>query len=152
MAKSSRRNSGRSGQAGRTLSPSYRPYAVPRLRTRERRYDDVPVVRVLDSSGDVLVFPPDGPLESVRSEDDRVVHRRKASVYYPPSRSLPSRISRPSAYDVLRYVRYANPSRVLMCVKRQVRRQVLFAIRKAGFSGSARKKHWRRTRDSFYGC
>lgn len=44
------------------------------------------------------------------------------------------------------------PYRVRFCVQRKSRREVLFAFRRAGYSGSARKSRWRRTSNSNYGC
>lgn len=44
------------------------------------------------------------------------------------------------------------PSRVRFCVVRKQRREVLFAIRKAGYSGSAPKRSYFRSASSKYGC
>lgn len=44
------------------------------------------------------------------------------------------------------------PDRVLFCMRRKIRREVLFAMNRAGFGGSARKRFWDRTEDSQYGC
>lgn len=44
------------------------------------------------------------------------------------------------------------PSRVRFCVKRKERREVLFALRRAGYSGSARKRRWYRNASSQYRC
>lgn len=44
------------------------------------------------------------------------------------------------------------PSRVMFCVRRKQRREVLFALNRAGYSGSARKSKWRRSITSKYGC
>lgn len=49
-------------------------------------------------------------------------------------------------------LRMANPLRVLFCVRRKMRREVLFALRRAGYSGSARKRHYHRSQESKYGC
>lgn len=46
----------------------------------------------------------------------------------------------------------AFPSRVLFCVRRKQRRETLFAIRRAGYSGSAPKRHYYRKLTSSYGC
>lgn len=47
-----------------------------------------------------------------------------------------------------------NPKRVLFCVKRKIRREVLFAFRKAGRSGSGpgRRGKYRRNGNSLHGC
>jgi len=44
------------------------------------------------------------------------------------------------------------PKRVRFCVARKVRRGVLFALRKAGYSGSGPKKHYRRDAKSQWRC
>lgn len=49
-------------------------------------------------------------------------------------------------------LRFYAPAAVKACEQRKRRREVLFARRKAGFSGSARKLHWRRTSYSSYRC
>lgn len=41
---------------------------------------------------------------------------------------------------------------VAYCARRKVRRQVLFAMRRAGFRGSAPKKHYRRVLSSAWRC
>lgn len=48
----------------------------------------------------------------------------------------------------------ARPSRVMFCVKRKIRKEVLFALRKAGYRGSGpgRRRTYRRTGDSSHGC
>lgn len=55
-------------------------------------------------------------------------------------------------------VRFANPARVLTCVARKVRREVLFALDRAGYRGSgpgSRRpdgRMYRRDASSNYGC
>lgn len=49
-------------------------------------------------------------------------------------------------------LRFSAPSAVKACVRRHERREVLFAQRKAGFSGSAKKRHWLRSSSSNYKC
>lgn len=44
------------------------------------------------------------------------------------------------------------PARVKFCQQRKVRREVLFAMRRAGYSGSAKKRYWRRSQNSQYRC
>lgn len=44
------------------------------------------------------------------------------------------------------------PSRVRFCVQRKERRQVLFALERAGYRGSAPKRHYQRTQESQYRC
>lgn len=69
-----------------------------------------------------------------------------------PSRSLAERLSRPQQFRVLARLQVRVPSRVFFCQQRQVRREVLFAKQRAGYGGSAKKKHWRRTQNSQYRC
>lgn len=54
---------------------------------------------------------------------------------------------RPPMYQL----RMSAPSRSSFCHRRKERRQVLFAIRRAGYSGSA-PGPYRRTQDSQYSC
>lgn len=70
-----------------------------------------------------------GPVFSPR----RVVGPRRGP-YFPPSVSIRA------------------PSRADFCLRRAVRRQVLFAKKRAGYSGSAKKRSWRRTQNSYYRC
>lgn len=69
---------------------------------------------------------------------------------------LMPRKSSPYAKQVLRFLSWLPevhiPSRVAFCVRRKQRREVLFALKRAGYSGSARKGHWRRTAYSKYRC
>lgn len=44
------------------------------------------------------------------------------------------------------------PARVRFCVQRKVRRGVLFAKNRAGYSGSVKKRWVRRTQSSYYRC
>lgn len=47
-----------------------------------------------------------------------------------------------------------NPEKVGMCLKRKLRREVLFAFKLAGYPGSGpgRRKSYRRNADSLHGC
>lgn len=47
-----------------------------------------------------------------------------------------------------------RPERVLFCLKRKVRREVLFAFRRAGYRGSGpgRRRTYRRNGNSLHGC
>lgn len=72
------------------------------------------------------------------------------SLFYPAEQPL----ARPRVGRVFSWLPFLNrmPMRVKFCVQRKVRRQVLFAFRRAGYSGSARKAHWNRSANSNYGC
>lgn len=79
--------------------------------------------------------------------------RRKAlsvSSHVPRPKSTPSVTVR----NVLSSLRMRNPSQVLFCLKRKIRRGVLFALGVGGKSGSApgRRGKYRRTGNSQYGC
>lgn len=60
--------------------------------------------------------------------------------------------------QVFAKLRYLNPRRVISCVKRSIRREVLHAFGKVGYSGSGPgrwnglRRSYRRTADSGYGC
>lgn len=58
----------------------------------------------------------------------------------------------PAQYAAMRLLRMLIPLRVRFCVSRNQRREVLFAKRLAGYSGSARKRHWYRNQNSQYSC
>lgn len=70
-------------------------------------------------------------------------------VVYGPKPSLPLPPSRRTQFLGLNRL-LANP-RVTMCVRRKQRREVLFAMRRAGFSGSA-PGPYRRTNNSSWSC
>ena len=55
-------------------------------------------------------------------------------------------------YSALAILQTLAPSRALHCVRRKLRREVLFALRRAGFSGSAPKREYNRTADSQWRC
>lgn len=62
--------------------------------------------------------------------------------------SLPSRTP-PLAKQPL-FIRV--PTKVGFCLQRKQRREVLFALRRAGFGGSAPKRRYRRTQNSQWRC
>lgn len=74
------------------------------------------------------------------------------------SRNVRFRFSSPFArqYAQLRAIgsMVRLPEKVSFCVKRKVRRAVLFAFRRAGYSGSGpgRRRSYRRNSDSLHGC
>lgn len=99
-----------------------------------------------------------------RTIEDQV-ERPKARLLYParPARGLsalpPKRLSqyRAPTYSPLLPSRigFRVPERVRLCVERGKRREVLFALRRAGYSGSGpggRYAKYRRTGDSAYSC
>lgn len=54
-------------------------------------------------------------------------------------------------YEALRVLKLDAPNRVMFCIRRKLRKEVLFALGKAGFSGSTRGRY-RRTADSQWRC
>lgn len=59
---------------------------------------------------------------------------------------------RGGSYAAMRILRLAVPRRVRFCVVRRIRRQVLFAFGRAGYSGSAPKRHYSRSANSLWRC
>lgn len=78
---------------------------------------------------------------------------RAPEFYTKPTRSPAKQVVKyRSALRDVRFTINEMPSRVAFCVRRKQRREVLFAKRKAGYSGSVRKSYFRRTISSRYGC
>lgn len=73
---------------------------------------------------------------------------------YPPSPPAKRAVgaSKLWRYSPLRVLQMSAPASTRFCVMRKQRREVLFAFRRAGYRGSARKRSWRRTGDSQYRC
>lgn len=88
------------------------------------------------------------PTSAVRNDRSDVL--RRPQIYLPHAKRvglLPA-----GRYSALRVLQIRTPRKVLFCVRRKQRREVLFAIRRAGYSGSARKPYYRRTVNSQYRC
>lgn len=80
---------------------------------------------------------------------------RRAPVLLSPSpyRHAPEgRFGRRLSGLASRVLRVTAPKKVLFCVSRKTRRQVLFAKGRAGFSGSVKKRFFRRDSSSQYRC
>lgn len=79
--------------------------------------------------------------------------RHLATVSFPPAKHAVRR-SKAMLLDVPTWRVALNrmPSRVRFCVQRGLRREVLFALARAGYSGSAPKREYKRTVNSNYGC
>lgn len=58
------------------------------------------------------------------------------------------------SFDGLRPLQIRAPMRARFCVQRKQRREVLFAFRRVGYSGSSpgRRNHYRRTANSHWRC
>lgn len=84
----------------------------------------------------------------------REIARRSAVRLPPPLARQPRRGFRPlSVQDIAwRSLRIRAPAKVVFCVRRKERREVLFAKQRAGFRGSAKKRFWRRSQNSQYRC
>lgn len=71
----------------------------------------------------------------------------------PKAPSRPGRAgSRRQSHSLLSRLYYANPNFALNCLRRKVRQEVMFALKKAGRAHTLRKKTVRRTESSNYGC
>lgn len=93
---------------------------------------------------------------------------RTTRIYYPPGSATQTRgrfmnvlstplRSRPvialrAVLPPLRALAIRVPNRVSFCLQRKSRREVLFALRRAGFRGSAPKRHYLRRQSSAWRC
>lgn len=114
--------------------------------------------------------PPRRRMSDYAIEGARYPEHPVATVYpWSPSRSLRAVVSRgfsfaPKARGFSLALAQARlpwsddrlrirvPTRVKFCVARKQRREVLFAMERAGYSGSAPKRHYRRNEDSNWRC
>lgn len=89
------------------------------------------------------------PSEAVYPRRPLRVYAFRGSTFSPAKpRSVIGRVFTPRlSVSELRDVRAAR-----FCVGRKERREVLFALKRAGFSGSAPKRHYRRTSKSQWRC
>lgn len=71
-------------------------------------------------------------------------------VWSPPA--PPRRFPRQRSFTGLRTLQIRVPPRVKFCIQRKERREVLFALGRAGFRGSAPKRRYRRTQNSQWRC
>lgn len=67
-------------------------------------------------------------------------------------REVPLKVRKSLPPIIVRSLPLRAPSRVLFCLRRKERREVLFAFKRAGYSGSARKRHYVRNQNSRYRC
>lgn len=139
MSTARRKDSGHAG--GRVQSPSV---SLPRV---DLTPDVIRAVQLIDSLGRAApeqlrhVEPPDL---------GRSLNARKVEVKRMTSTPTPLKTQfKPLAFGTFRETLkpWHSP-----CVSRQVRRQVLFARKRAGFSGSAPKRHYHRSLDSDFSC
>lgn len=103
---------------------------------------------------DIRTMSYDRPLSAVIPSLRRVAERMPTS-WLPISRPAKRAFRRENPRARLESVSFRVselPSRVRFCVQRNQRREVLFAMRRAGYSGSAPKRSYRRTSSSKYGC
>lgn len=113
------------------------PARLPRRRTSDFGYEYAPTVaRTLDT-----VYPWYPAARVLVSNVRGFVSSPQARAFTPKARML-----------ALGRLFYSAPARVRKCVQRKERRAVLFALERAGFAGSAPKRHYRRTEDSNWRC
>lgn len=80
---------------------------------------------------------------------------RMPAIRLPISRPAERAFRRDVQRALLRNVSFTTaelPSRVLFCIRRKQRREALFAFKRAGYSGSVKKRSFRRVSSSKYGC
>ena len=157
MARKRSRSNTHSLRTGEPFSRSTAPYAVPRpvlasypvsqLRP-QLSGRQAPSWRDFSSPQVYVLFLRSAPRDYPTQARSRVPSVR---FHVPASRrQVPSKVS--TWRDISRALRVRVPNRVYFCVQRQQRKQVLFALGRAGYSGSARKRHYNRTQNSQYRC
>ena len=57
-----------------------------------------------------------------------------------------------SLHSLLNQIKVMRPSRMMFCVRRKIRREVMFALGVGGKRGVGRGKSWNRGVDSTYSC
>lgn len=116
------------------------------LRPPAQSYSVQPIVHHTSPSSSILsdiedrrTYHPDGPARPARSID-RPTHTLTLPVH-------PKNVnkSRSDLSSLPRTVQFQAPKKVLVCIRRQQRKEVLFALRKTGKGAKARKH-----RRSFY--
>lgn len=139
-----RRRSDRTGGA-QFDAPSAK--ALPRPFLDLWRHDDVPEL-----------------LESRRDHGMLDVLREEEAVYPEPPRGLRlgfpvpldkrarSALRKLRDYRARSLLRIQVPAKVKFCIDRRERREVLFARGRAGYSGSVKKRYWRRGASSSWRC
>lgn len=98
---------------------------------------------------------PGVPIRAVeRREWPGRLFRARGIPSFSPAKHAVRRSKAVSVWHQLRSLWMRAPSRVRFCVQRKERKEVLFAYRKIGFSGSSpgRFNRYRRTENSAYGC
>lgn len=83
---------------------------------------------------DRRTYHPSGPMRSARSFNK--AHHRLVVKASRPGRKPKAASSFPPAK-----VQFHDPKKVLVCVRRQTRREVIFATKRRGKGSSARRKH-----------
>lgn len=102
------------------------------------------------SRGDNRVMPrAEADLSFPRSRAN-LVARRQAQFF--PAKPLLTVQRRTRIPRAIVNLALRGDSRESFCVRRKERREVLFALKRAGFGGSARKKVWRRNYQSKWRC
>lgn len=116
-----------------------RTFQQPTFRPAPLVHHTSPSSRILHEIEDRRTYHPDGPTRPARSYD-KPVHRLTVPVH-------PKNVNKRSTASAAlpRTVQFEAPKRVLVCIRRQKRKEVLFALKKTG-KGARARKH----RQSFY--
>lgn len=141
MAKSRRRShqARARGDHHPDLASRRLPRDLPSIQTRS--FDAMSLLRHVESTFHRLAEPIVSPLHKVRAFHQ--INLRPSQV----------KVQRPGLSPVIpRSLPFRSPQRVHRCVRRKQRRETLFALRRAGYSGSAPKRHYRRNAFSNYSC
>lgn len=155
MSRRSRRRAEQARYAVERGEPYYRsiPHVVPPFRGSSldaQSGDLYAQLLELGRSPEAAVYPW-RPYLGTLSPGLRSPQSRRSQAGRGYSYSAPPRPSR-RAFGFQSLLSIATPSRVAFCVRRTIRRQVLFALGRAGYSGSAPKRHYRRTQNSQWRC
>lgn len=152
MSRRSRRRSGDARYVVERGEPYYRstPYPVPPFRSSSFDAQSADVygqLLELATSAEAAVYPwrpTPGAFPGFQSPPRRS-YTGRGFRYFPPPRARRGAALSPGLSIRL-------PGRVRFCVQRAQRRQVLFALGRAGYSGSAPKRSYRRTQNSQWRC
>lgn len=134
----------------RTKRPGGLPYdpnasvALPRAQERVLRIAQGLAPRELE-----LDRQPFGPVYPRARDRLDLIPRR---LHRSPRVARPARLRNSVVFQSLHKLQMRAPSRVLFCLRRKQRKEVLFARGVAGRRGVGRGRRWRRTGDSAYSC
>lgn len=135
---------------------------VDLVRTGAMEFDiataSVPRSSYRDFEADVSHLP-DSEVYLRRYRRGMVSPNRVPTTYFPPVVNNPPSYKHPAKPDRRQSVNFVGwrfqsrvPSRTWFCIRRNQRKQVLFALKIAGKRGIGRGKRWNRNHTSHYGC